>query len=92
VLAYLTGMVTAYVLARQFVFRGSQQALSRSMMYFVLVNVLAIVQTWAVSMLMLFYLLPGVGITRLAPEIAHATGIVVPVFTSYLGHKYWSFR
>lgn len=92
VLAYLTGMVTAYVLARQFVFKGSQQALSRSMMYFVLVNLLAIVQTWLVSMLMLFQLLPAAGTTRFAPEIAHAVGIVVPVFTSFLGHKYGSFR
>jgi putative flippase GtrA len=25
-------------------------------------------------------------------EIAHAVGIVVPVFTSFIGHKYWSFR
>ena len=23
---------------------------------------------------------------------AHAVGIVVPVFTSYLGHKHWSFK
>lgn len=92
VVAYLTGMVTAYVLARQFVFRDSQQGLSRSLLYFVLVNLLAIVQTWLVSMLMLFQLLPALGVHRFAPEIAHATGIVVPVFTSFLGHKYWSFR
>ncbi|MGZ8096491.1 MAG: hypothetical protein ACXWUD_09650 [Methylosarcina sp.] len=25
-------------------------------------------------------------------EIAHAIGVAVPVFTSYIGHKRWSFR
>jgi len=92
VVAYLTGMVTAFVLARQFVFRDSGQTLSRSMLYFVLVNLLAVIQTWLVSMLMLYQALPALAISRFAPEIAHATGIVIPVFTSFLGHKYWSFR
>lgn len=92
VLAYLTGMVTAYILARIFVFKGSTQTLQRSMLLFTLVNVLAIVQTWAVSLLMAYALLPALGVTRYTLEIAHAIGIVVPVFTSFLGHKYWSFR
>ncbi len=91
-LAYMTGMVTAYVLARAFVFKTSVQPLYRSIAFFVLVNVLAIVQTWAISLLMLYQVLPALQIDLLAPELAHATGIVVPVFTSYLGHKYWSFR
>lgn len=92
VLAYLTGMVTAYILARLFVFKGSTQTLQRSMMLFALVNLLAIIQTWAVSLLMAFTVLPALGVTRFTLEIAHAVGIVVPVFTSFLGHKYWSFR
>ncbi|HBN14584.1 MAG TPA: hypothetical protein DEG76_02890 [Pseudohongiella sp.] len=91
-LAYVTGMVTAYVLARAFVFKTSVQPLYRSIAFFVLVNALAIVQTWAISLLMLYQVLPALQIDLLAPELAHATGIVVPVFTSYLGHKYWSFR
>jgi putative flippase GtrA len=32
------------------------------------------------------------GVTAYAPELAHAVGVVVPVFTSYLGHKHFSFR
>lgn len=92
VLAYLTGMVTAYILARIFVFKGSTQTLQRSMILFALVNLLAIFQTWAVSLLMAYSVLPALGVTRFSLEIAHAVGIVVPVFTSFLGHKYWSFR
>ena len=70
ILAYLTGMVTA----------------------FILVNLVAVAQTWLISMGLAYYALPALGITRFAKELAHAVGIVVPVFTSYLGHKHLSFR
>jgi putative flippase GtrA len=92
VLAYLCGMVTAFVLARLFVFRDSTQSVRRSAGWFVLVNIVAIAQTWGISLWLLHTMLPWVGVTRFAPEIAHGAGVVVPVFTSYLGHKRWSFR
>lgn len=92
VLAYLVGMATAFVLARRFVFKQGTQALHHSAMYFVLVNVVAVLQTWAVSVGLAFHVLPALGVTRFAAEIAHAVGVVVPVFTSYLGHKHLSFR
>lgn len=90
--AYLTGMVTAFILARLFVFTESSQGLRRSALIFTLVNVLAVIQTWGISMGLALYVLPAVGITRFEAEIAHAAGIIFPVFTSYLGHKHWSFR
>lgn len=92
VLAYLTGMVTAFVLARLFVFNQSTQPLRKSAVLFVAVNGVAVVQTWAISMLLAFYVLPEIGVEQFVSEIAHAIGVAVPVFTSYLGHKYWSFR
>lgn len=92
ILAYLTGMVTAFVLAKLFVFKDSQQSLKHSVMFFTLVNVLAILQTWAISMGLFYYVLPSLGVEEFTPEIAHAVGVAVPVFTSYLGHKHWSFR
>lgn len=91
VLAYLTGMVTAFILARRFVFTEGSQTVQRSAMFFVMVNGVAVLQTWGISMA-LYYLLPIAGITRWVPEIAHAVGVIVPVFTSYLGHKKFSFR
>jgi len=92
ILAYMTGMVTAFVLARLFVFRESQQSVHRSAMFFVLVNLVAILQTWAISMGLAFYVLPSMNVTLYAREIAHAVGVAVPVFTSFIGHKRWSFR
>jgi putative flippase GtrA len=90
--AYLIGMATAFVLARLFVFRQSSQSLHRSAGFFVLINVFAIFQTWLVSIILARHLLPALGVNRFVPEIAHAIGVMVPVFSSYLGHKRWSFR
>lgn len=92
VLAYLTGMITAFVLAKLFVFKDSQQSTARSALFFVLVNVVAVLQTWGISMALAYYVLPALGVTSYVKEIAHAVGVVVPVFTSYLGHKRWSFK
>lgn len=92
VLAYLTGMVTAFVLARWLVFKRSEQSFARSAMLFCAVNVIAVVQTWLISMGLALYVLPYLDVTRFTAEIAHAIGVVVPVFTSYLGHKHFSFR
>ena len=90
--AYLTGMITAFVLAKLFVFTDSQQTVRRSAVFFILINLLAVLQTWGTSMLLLRYGLPALGVGRFAPELAHAAGVVVPVFSSYLGHKRWSFK
>lgn len=92
ILAYITGMITAFVLAKLFVFKKSQQSVFRSALFFVLVNLVAILQTWGISMGLAHYLLPSLGVTLYAQEIAHATGVVTPVFTSYIGHKRWSFK
>jgi putative flippase GtrA len=90
--AYLTGMITAFILARIFVFKKSTQSVQRSAIIFSLVNVVAIAQTWLISMGLNYYLLPMMGVTNYVPEISSAVGIAFPVFTSYLGHKHWSFK
>jgi putative flippase GtrA len=91
-LAYITGMITAFVLAKLFVFKASQQSIRRSAAFFILVNLVAVLQTWTISMGLAYYLLPSLEVKLLVPEIAHAVGVSVPVFTSYIGHKRWSFR
>jgi putative flippase GtrA len=90
--AYITGMITAFILAKMFVFRESRQATHHAAGWFILVNLVAVAQTWAISMLLVKWALPALGVTMFAPEIAHGVGVVVPVFTSYLGHKHFSFR
>ena len=92
ILAYITGMVTAFILAKFLVFKESNQSLHQSIIFFILVNIIAILQTWIISMLLAYYLLPAINIKNFVREISHAVGIVVPVFSSYIGHKHWSFR
>lgn len=92
ILAYITGMITAFVLAKLFVFKKSRQSVHRSAAFFILVNLVAVLQTWAISLGLAYYLLPSMGVTVFVREIAHAVGVAVPVFTSYIGHKRWSFR
>ena len=92
ILAYLVGMVTAFILAKTFVFTDSTQATHKSAIFFTLVNLVAIIQTWGISIGLLYFGLPYLGITSFEKELAHAIGVAVPVFTSYLGHKHLSFR
>lgn len=92
VVAYITGMITAFVLARLFVFTKSTQSTARSVFFFTLVNLVAVLQTWGVSVGLAYYLFPRMGINWHTRDIAHLIGVAVPVFTSYLGHKKWSFK
>jgi putative flippase GtrA len=50
IFAYITGMITAFVLVKLFIFKESQQSVHRSAAFFVLVNVVAVLQTWTVNM------------------------------------------
>ncbi|CAK6696926.1 GtrA family protein [Synechococcus sp. CBW1107] len=90
--AYGVGMVTAYLLARRFVFLNSRQSVRRSFAAFALVNLAAVLQTWLVSMGLRSWLLPLLGVGALLDLIAHSCGVVVPVITSFFGHKHVSFR
>ena len=92
ILAYLCGMTTAFLLARAFVFTDSQRSTTHSALWFAAVNVFAVFQTWAISLILARHVLPWAGVTTHAETIAHAVGIMVPVVSSYYGHKHFSFR
>lgn len=92
VIAYVLGMVTAYILNRVFVFSDSGRSTGSSVFYFTLVNLLAVLQTWLISMLLAFWLLPKMGVEQYVLEISHLVGVIVPVFTSFIGHKHLSFK
>lgn len=92
ILAYITGMITAFILAKIFVFKSSTQSAGRSVFFFTLVNLVAVLQTWAVSVGLAYYLFPRLGMTWHDRDIAHLVGVAVPVISSYFGHKRWSFK
>ncbi|MFN7609640.1 MAG: GtrA family protein [bacterium] len=91
-LAYLVGMAVAFLLMRHYVFDGSGKALGPQVAKFILVNVLAVLQTLVVSLVLARWLLPTLGVESHVEAIAHAFGVAVPAVTSYLGHKKATFR
>jgi putative flippase GtrA len=91
VLAYGVGMATAFALNRRFVFAGATRPLHGQLLWFTAINVAALAQTLAVSLLLSRFLLPKLGWTFHPETIAHIVGVVVPVFTSYLGHRHLTF-
>ena len=92
IVAYITGMITAFVLSKRFVFDKSVHSTKKEFIYFTLVNMVAIIQTYLISVGLAEYLFPGIGFTFYPYSIAHAAGVVFPVFTSFIGHKYFSFK
>lgn len=91
-IAYLVGMLTAYVLTRKFVFEASGQSVQREMLGFVFINIIAVIQVWGVSVGLYRWGLPMIGWTWNSQLTAHIIGVLSPAFTSYFGHKYVSFR
>jgi putative flippase GtrA len=91
-LAYLVGMLVAFLLMRGHVFNASQGPLAQQVTKFIGVNLLAVFQTLAISLLMARWLLPSVGIQNHVEALGHLVGVLVPVITSYFGHKFLTFR
>jgi len=89
--AYLVGMVTAFILAKVFVFAKSNQSTSNEFSRFTLVNIVAVIQVWFISVGLAEYGFPAIEFIFYPEEIAHLIGISVPVVTSYYGHKYFTF-
>lgn len=91
VVAYIFGMTTAYALNRLFVFAASGRGIAHEYLRFTLVNFAAIIQVWVVSVGLARLVFPWLAFSWHSETIAHIIGVAIPVFTSYLGHKYFSF-
>ena len=91
VVAYLAGMTAAYLLNRFFVFESSGRGAASEYLRFALVNLAAVAQVWIVSVGLARFVFPAIGFSWQPETVAHVIGVAVPVFTSYLGHKHFSF-
>lgn len=90
--AYLVGMAVAFVLMRRYVFAAGGQPVLPQVWKFAIVNMLALLQTLVVSMLLARWVLPSLGVEQHVEAIAHLVGVIVPVFTSFIGHRQATFR
>ena len=90
-MAYLVGMATAYLLSRAFVFARSGRRMADEAVRFTMVNAVALVQVWAVSVGLARFGFPAIGFEWHADDIAHLIGVLIPAVTSYFGHRHFSF-
>ena len=91
VVAYLCGMITAYVLSKLLVFAPSGRTIHHEFLRFTIVNLVALAQVWIVSVGLARIIFPVIGFAWHAETLAHIVGVAVPTITSYLGHRYFSF-
>jgi len=91
VLAYLVGMTVAYVLMKLFVFEPSRRSVSAEYVRFGIVNLVSLLQVFAVSVGLARWAFPALGLTWHAETIAHLIGVASPIVTSYFGHKAFTF-
>lgn len=92
VLAFPCGLTTAFVLNRAFVFPEGNDDLHKQVGWFVAINLLAVLQTLVISLLLAKIAFPAIGFTFHPESVAHAVGIITPIFSSYIGHKKLTFR
>ena len=90
-LAYLCGMATAFTLNKLLVFEKSGKALHREMIWFCVVNAVAAIQVWSVSIGLAEYLFPAISFAWRPELVAHIVGVSSVAVTSYIGHKHLSF-
>jgi putative flippase GtrA len=90
--AYLFGVVTAYSLARLFVFERSGHAIATEFRRFVVVNIISLAVVWSVSVGLALYLFPYLGFQWHAEAVAHFIGVASPTVIAYFAHKHYTFR
>src|ERR1700682_573307 len=90
VLAFIVGLISGFVLMRWLVFDGARKSAATQVPFYLLVNLLALVQTLCVSLILAKWVIPGVGLSIRPEGPAHLIGVLVPVVTSYFGHKYFT--
>ncbi len=92
VLAHIVGMVVAYTSFRLFVFEPTGRSLRSEVVGFVVVNLWSLVQIWLISVGLYRFGLPALGWEWQADTVAHVTGVGTTAVTSFIGHKYLTFR
>lgn len=91
-IAFCCGLTTAFLLSRSYVFPASNRSPAGQATWFLIVNLLALAQVWAVSVGLAEWLFPAVGIERFRYDLAHVIGVLTPAVTSYFAHKHVTFK
>ena len=92
VAAFFVGLSSGYILMRLYVFETKHVSVVLQVSKYIAINMLALVQTLVISVLLLRWALPSMGVVDHADATAHLVGVLTPVVTSYFGHKLVTFR
>jgi putative flippase GtrA len=91
VVSYVIGTIFAFFLYQHEVFGKGSKPLWQEIGLFLFVTFAAIAQTLIVSVLLVDHFFPFIGWYWHNKEVAHFIGMGVPMFSSFLGHKYLTF-
>jgi putative flippase GtrA len=97
VLGYIVGMIIAFILFQRVMFNTpglklTRTLLTRRIVRFTLVNMVGLALCWLVTMAMFHAILPALHWTWIPDRIANIAGVAVPAFSSYFGHKFYTYR
>ncbi len=90
-LAYLIGMITAYLLAKLFVFQASGRSVASELWRFTVVNMVSLAMVWSISVALARKVFPAVGFLWRPEDVAHIIGVLAPAVVSYFGHRFYTF-
>jgi putative flippase GtrA len=91
VLAFPIALATAFALNRSYVFDDREGRWPGQFARFLAVNLIALVQVFAVSVGLARWLFPAIGFAWHAETMAHALGVASPILTSYWAHSRFTF-
>ena len=91
-ISYGIGMITAFSLAKRYVFLNSNKSIRKSFPAFALVNLISVLQTFLVSIFIKNWLIIFFDNLSFIELISHTCGLGILVFTSFYGHKYITFK
>ena len=91
-LAFPIALTFAFLMSRLFVFEISRRSVWEQYLRFWIVNLVALIQVWVISIGLTYWLFPAIGWTFQPELIAHTIAVCSPVLTSYYAHKVFTFK
>lgn len=92
IIAYIFGMITAFILNKTYVFPDSNRDLSKQARDFIITNLVAFPIVWILSILFKNILKNYLGLSHYTAEIAHFLALSAPIIISFLIYKFIAFK
>ena len=92
VLAFFVGLSTGYLLFRLFVFARGENSIYQQLGYFIVINAFAMIFILIISLFFYYSVFSSMKNIFLGETMAHFIGIAATTLTSYVGHKYLTFK